>query len=438
VKKMKVGLAPNYRTTNGQLLAKRYFSGFPLAHDTYNAISKASDGKIYYVLSSESIEEGGKMYVYDPLTDQTSFLADLTSVCGEGSKRSVPQGKSHVRFYEHGGKLYFSTHVGHYELIDGMDRLPVNLPEGYSAYPGGHILSYDLTTGEFEDIAIMPHGEGVVAMNMDIERGNIYAITWPTGHFVHYNLERGELKDLGRISARGEGGTPGEDFRVLCRSMLIDPRDGTVYFSTAEGDILYYMPQETAIMKLDGVDLRLDYFGQYDPTQPGSMGYNWRKIFWYAPENTAYGVHGNSGYLFRFNPSGKCVEIVDRIASLPSQKSGMADQFSYGYLGFQLGPDNETIYYLTGGPIYIDGKRVEGKERIAKGAARGLENLHLVTYNIPKGKYRDHGPIYYADGSIPTYVNSIAVGADGTIYTLARFKHEGREIQDLIKIEMSI
>ena len=34
------------------LIATSYFSGFDLAHDTYNAISAASDGKIYYVLSS--------------------------------------------------------------------------------------------------------------------------------------------------------------------------------------------------------------------------------------------------------------------------------------------------------------------------------------------------------------------------------------------------
>ncbi len=36
---------------NDHLLAKCYYSGFNLAHDTYNAIAKASDGRIYYVLS---------------------------------------------------------------------------------------------------------------------------------------------------------------------------------------------------------------------------------------------------------------------------------------------------------------------------------------------------------------------------------------------------
>ncbi|GAB2779066.1 hypothetical protein GCM10027275_23240 [Rhabdobacter roseus] len=416
------------------LVATPYYSGFALAHDTYNAITAASDGKIYYVLCSESHQIGGQMHVYDPLTDQTTFLADLTEICGEKDLKAIPQGKSHVRFYEHNGKLYFGTHVGYYQMIDGMERLPENAPDGYQLYPGGHIVSYDLATGEFDDLALVPEGEGLLTMTLDREREHIYALTWPLGYFLDYNLATGELKNLGLTCGRGEAGEVGEDYRVICRSLFVDPRDGLVYLSTGEGDILSYGPGSPSLEKVPELDLRLDYFGKYDPTRPGSMGYNWRKIFWYAPEQVAYGVHGNSGYLFRFDPRARKIEIVERLASEPSQKSGMFDQFSYGYLGFQPGPDGQTIYYLTGGPIYIDGKRVKGAEEIAKGAAKGLENLHLVTYHIPSGTYQDHGPIFYPDGSRPTYVNSVTVGADGAVYTLARFDHDGKEIQDLVKI----
>ena len=125
---------------------------------------------------------------------------------------------------------------------------------------------------------------------------------------------------------------------------------------------------------------------------------------------------------------------MERITSEPSKKSGRFDQFSYGYLGFRLGPDKETIYYLTGGPIYKEGKLLKGVEKIAKGAARGEENLHLITFHIPSRKYTDHGPIYYSDGSRPTYVNSIAVSQDHDLFTLARFEHQGKLIQDLVKI----
>ena len=416
------------------LTAKTYNSGFPQAHDTYNALSTASDGKIYYVLSSDRIDVGGKLYRYDPETDQTNFLADLTEICGEKDLGCIPQGKSHARFYEKDGKLYFSTHVGFYELINGMDRLPVSPPDSYKLYPGGHILSYDLSTGEFEDLAIIPNGEGMVSMTMDIDRGQIYGITWPRGSFIHYDVYTGVLKNLGQISKNGEAGEPGDDFRSLCRSLVVNPQSGTVYFSIAEGDIFAYNPEIGLVEKLEDINLRLDYFGKYDPTRPGSMGYNWRKIFWYKPQNTAYGVHGNSGYLFKFNPDSSYVEIVRRITSEPSQRSGMFDQFSYGYLGFQLGPDGKTIYYLTGGPIYIDGKRVAGASEIAKGAAKGLENLHLITYNIPEDKYLDHGPIFYEDGDRPLYVNSIAVGKGGEVYALARVTENNHTRTDLIKI----
>ena len=55
------------------LTAKPYYSGYELAHDTYNAISTASDGKIYYVLSAAPIDEAGKVYVFDPATEKNKI-----------------------------------------------------------------------------------------------------------------------------------------------------------------------------------------------------------------------------------------------------------------------------------------------------------------------------------------------------------------------------
>ena len=65
----------------------------------------------------------------------------------------------------------------------------------------------------------------------------------------------------------------------------------------------------------------------------------------------------------------------------------MFDQFSYGYLGFTLGPDGRTLYYLTGGPVYVGGKRVAGKSKTAMGESKGIEDLHLITWDVPTGKY---------------------------------------------------
>jgi hypothetical protein len=424
------------RNPNSPLIARSFDSGFLDAHDTYNAMSMASDGCLYYVLSSDKIDVGGQMFRFNPSTEEINHLGDLNDICGQSGKKCIAQGKSHVLFYEYQQKLYFATHVGYYQLIDGMDRLPEQAPDGFDLYPGGHILSYDLGNETFEDLAIIPNGEGVVSMCMDTKRGNMFGITWPTGQFFTYQVNDKKLTLLGKISGNGEAGTPGKDFRSLCRALVVDEDTGYCYLTTIEGDIYYVDPMELKMHRLADVHLRLDYFGKYEPSLPGTMGYHWRQIFWYAPEQVAYGVHGNSGYLFKFDPKAQSIDIVERITSLPSKKSGFFDQFSYGYLGFSLGPDGKTIYYLTGGPIFENGKRIEGEKSIAKGAAKGLENLHLITYEIPTNTYQDHGPIFYENGDRPLYVNSISVDAAKNVYTLARVNRNGKIITDLIKINL--
>jgi hypothetical protein len=416
-----------------KLIARTYNSGFALAHDTYNGMGAASDGKIYYVLSAEPHDVAGQMYSFDPASGQIKHLGDLTEAAGERGKKVVSQGKSHVTFVESKGKLYFATHVGYYSIIDGMEKMGIP-PAGWQPYQGGHLLAYDMRSGKFESLAVAPRREGILTMNMDTSRGRIYGLTWPTGYFFRYDLARKDLKDLGAFFLQGENGK-GATYRTICRSFAIDPRDGNVYFTTGEGAIHRYRYDSDSVETVAGDNMKKDYFGLYEPTSPGHMAYNWRQVVWYGPENAVYGVHGNSGYLFRFDPRAERVEIVDRITSEPSQRSGMFDQFSYGYLGFALGPDGRTLYYLTGGPIYREGKRVAGKESTAKGEAKGEENLHLVTYDIPARKYTDHGAIFFENGGRPLYVNSIAVGKDSTVYSLSRITEGGKTRTDLFSVK---
>jgi hypothetical protein len=409
---------------------RRIDSGFHRSHDTYNGIGAASDGCVYYVLCAESFTEGARMFRYEPISRRVSAVADLTEACGETG--AVPQGKSHVNFYEYSGKLYFGTHVGIYSNADGKEGMPAP-PPGLAAYPGGHFLSYDLSTGATEDLGLAPGGEGILTMAVDGPRGRAYAITWPRGHLVTLDLGARRVSDLGPVSALGEAGV-GNTYRTLCRSLQVDPFDGSVYFTVSEGWICRLRFGDSRWTAVEGDDLRKDYFGQYDVSSPGHMAYNWRQTFWYEPEGVIYGVHGNSGYLFRFDPRNERVEVLDRIASLPSRRSGMFDQFSYGYLGFGLGP-GDTIYYLTGGPIYENGRRIRGKAQTARGEAKGEENLHLILYNLRHGTYEDRGPLFFEDGLRPSYVNSIAITAEERVYSISRVRPEGSAHSDLMVIE---
>ncbi len=415
-----------------KLVARTYNSGFPDSHDTYNGMSTGLDGTIYYVLCSEKFDVAGQMYSFNPASERIEHLGDLNEACGEKDLKAVAQGKSHVRFIESGGRLYFATHIGYYTIKDGMETVG-DPPPGYKPYPGGHFLSYDPATRKFENLAVAPHQEGILSMTMDTARGRIYGLTWPTGYLLRYDLGDRQLRNLGTFAAQGEKGK-GSEYRTLCRSLVVDPEDGVLYFTNSEGSILRYTPSNGMVEKVAGVDLVKDYFGAYDPASPGHMGYNWRQTFWHPVERVIYGVHGNSGYLFRFDPRTPEVEVVERITSLPSKKSGMFDQFSYGYLGFALGPDGRTIHYLTGGPVYVEGKRVAGKKSTAKGESKGQENLHLVTFDIPDAKYTDQGPILFNNDDRPAYVNSIAVGRDGDVYTLSRITEQGKTRTDLIRL----
>ena len=188
--------------------------------------------------------------------------------------------------------------------------------EGFKAYRGGHILSYDMIKKTFEDLGIAPHNEGIITMNMDTNRGLIYGLTWPTGYLFRFDVARKELKDLGPFTGKVEDGV-GHDFRVVCRSIAINPEDGTIYMTNAEGQIKCLKAGQDKVETIEGEDMKKDYFGTYDIFTSGSMAYNWRQAFWYTPEKKLYGVHGNSGYLFRFDPTIPRIEVLERLTSVP-------------------------------------------------------------------------------------------------------------------------
>jgi hypothetical protein len=414
------------------LIAQAYDSGFEMNHDTWNGMGVASDGKVYYVLCSESADRGAQMFSFDPATGQIRHLGDLTEACGEKGLKAIPQGKSHVTFVESDGKLYFATHLAYYNPgggAAGAKEKKAAPPPGYRPYPGGHFLAYDMAHGTFERLASAPHGEGILAMAMDTRRGRLYGLTWPTGYFLRYDLAKREMRQLGPVAGQGEAGD-GPTYSALCRAIVVDPDDGSAYLTTSAGDILRYRYDRDSLETVVGVDLRKDYFGIWDPTKPGHMGYNWRQAVWHPVEKVIYGVHGNSGYLFRFDPHAVRIDVLDRITSEPSKRSGMYDRFRYGYLGFTLGPDQRTLYYLTGGPVE-PGEQSPSSQSTKE---EPQENLHLVTYDIPTGRCVDHGAIFFADGERPSNVQSIAVSQDGTVYALARIPRSGRREPDLIRI----
>jgi hypothetical protein len=151
-------------------------------------------------------------------------------------------------------------------------------PAGYTPYPGGPLLAFDMARNSFEDLGLAPNREGILTMNMDTARGRIYGLTWPTGCFFRYDLAKKEMKDFGPVSEQGENGK-GPTFRTICRAIAVNPEDGSAYFTLSTGDILRYSYERDALEALKGEDLRGEAKGlenlhliTYPPSDPTLCG----------------------------------------------------------------------------------------------------------------------------------------------------------------------
>lgn len=401
------------------LHARTYNSHFPKPAglgESYNGIGVSDDGTIYYTIDSRVYNIPGQMYSLNSKTGQITHVADLNTATGQGDIKAVAQGKVHVDFMQYRDKLYFSTHLGYYKESSGIERRAV-APDGYQAYPGGHFISYDLLTRKFHSLAIAPHGEGIIAFNMDGNRGRLYGLTWPSGDFLSFDLKTHRLRDFGSFFEKGEAGTIGSTYRAICRRIVLDPDDGNVYWTTGDGTLREYLYKSDSVGTVPDVSLRKDYFGQFDPSKYG-MAYNWRAAVWNPNDHSIYGINGASGYLFRFDPVTRKLRVLRRLTSRPSQASGMFDKVPYGYLGLALDAGTDTLYYLTGSPLP---------------PRPGLdEGSHLITYDIATGKYEDHGEIMLDNGEPAGDEQAIVIGHHGTIYTLTKMHRDGRLVMDLI------
>lgn len=428
--------------------ARIHPSGFEMSDSNFYSLNVLSDGYVYYTLCSHNIDTHGRIYRYSPETDTVSLFADLGVVTGEAGKKTLPHGKSHSPIFEAEGKIYFATHYGFYQGNEGKEE-PAPPPQGYSPYPGGKIMEYDGLTGEFHVLACAPPEEGIITMDMDAERKVIYCLTWPKGIFMYYDIGKKELKIIGPVSRGGEVGL-GDNYLCLCRDFAIDPRNGTVYFTNADGEVLRFDRADGRV-ETASVHMRKDVFGILDPHKGGHQGYNWRRILWNPGYEKFFGVHAKTGYLFTFDPENEKIEILDRICSEYSKKHGLYEFFRYGYLTLTTAPgDFDTLYYISGFYKFTDPNEEQRSLQMRQGSYEHSEKSYeeirsfitLVTYHIPTGTYADHGVIRLEDGRYPSLTQSIAIHPNGRIYTCPWLEREGgkpggplRQYCDLISFE---
>ena len=419
-------ITPGNRVAHDAVLsACLHPSEFERSDSNFFSLSPASDGCIYYTLSSHDIDTHARIYRYDPRADEVRLLGVLGEIVGEAGAGTIPQGKSHSPFFELDGKLYIATHYGFF-MSSGNKERPAGVPEGYKQYPGGHLLEYDMATGAFRDLAKAPTAEGIITFGLDPKYRRLYCLTWPKGLFLYYELDTGEMHNLGPVSLDGEVGE-GDRYMCLCRAFGVVPDTGAVYMTNPTGEILRYTPGADGVTALEQESLKRDILGSRDPHQPGHQGFNWRMVVWHPRHGVFFGVHPGSAYLFQFDPETERVELIDRICADALRRSGGLEPFRYGYLTLALGGDGDTLYYLTGVPGLVseDGREVS-------------EVTHLITYNLRTGKCIDHGVLRLPDGRYPLMSQTLAVHPNGKLYACPWIEKPGRTPEDSVTRQVDL
>jgi len=155
----------------------------------------ASDGNCYFASSTHDNKHGAAFFRYDPDTGVLTMLTnDITLVCGEDPTVTTPQGKIHSDIVEHDGWLYFATHLGN------------EWPEGEAAYPGAHVLGYELASGQFRDFGVIRSNYTIYAgIGLDPVRDKllVYAtqdwLASPTSYVYRIDIPTGTKELLGQV-----------------------------------------------------------------------------------------------------------------------------------------------------------------------------------------------------------------------------------------------
>jgi hypothetical protein len=318
----------------------------------------------------------------------------------------LPHGKIHTPLIEHDGNLYFSTHTSQY-----VGSLPdISPADVRKPYHGGHLLRYNLTTGELEELAHLGlANEGIITMAVDTANGVLYGLTWPTGLLISYELDEGLLHNWGAVQERGEWGRFPDEWNFINRRLAIDPA-GNLYGATDTGRIWHFEPGEQR--PVDYLDpLTLDHVPPVQEIdfevkpEPHSWWRNWRTILWNPNTGSFWGLHGGSTQLFEFNPSRGTLRSV-RSLRAEGVGDGQRNPFRT-QLGLTLGPDN-MLYYLAHGPaVHIAGRRDVGS------------SVHLLTYDIDADELVDQGTLVGPDNRRVFFTESIEIAPSGDIYSVA-------------------
>ena len=183
-------------------------------------------------------------------------------------------------------------------------RFPEPVEKDYATgYDGGHIISYDMATGDFMDYGAPVARASWPYHRVDTQRGMIYAVGF-YGEFLAW--------DINERKTRWAGYLPG-DMQWNNRAILLDRKSGMVYTTNAdesdkEKHMIKYDPFKNRFFKLNCHMPLNNETGTYDPMRAQTRDSGHDSLF--------RGVT-NNGTLFTFDPEKE--EIADKGLNWPGE-----------------------------------------------------------------------------------------------------------------------
>lgn len=373
----------------GPTLVVRSFPLNDFVHELdgqWQGMTIASDGKVYFASSSHSARHGAAFFRYDPAKGNVDQLCeDVTRLCGEDPTQAPPQGKIHSDIMEVDGWLYFATHLANYWR------------EAVNAYTGGHIVGYNLATGEFRDLGIVhPNYTIYSGIAADKARKRLYVFVTPFraeadlqphdgSRLYRIDLTTGAKTDLGVLAPR----------RSASSHLFVDPA-GDCYLTAAKSNnsLFRVAAGSDVIERLDDA-----LPPRHDFSKPDVLAANQRERFirWGSPSpdgRTWLFAIQDCGNLWRFTPT----------PSGTGDGPGRFEKAAFPgptYLGMAM--NSKRVFFV---------QRADGKPGVK------ADNLHLRSVSLtgPSGEVADHGRIVDQHDRIPWRIESMAADDHGRVF----------------------
>lgn len=284
----------------------------------FGDVTKGPNGRFYFSLGNH-LYHGGNGYIieYDPASRLHRIVVDLQETVG-WEEGVWSDGKIH-------GDLDVSPEGDMWALtFSGPRPTAQDLQE--VDYRGGHLLRYNVFTGEAEDLGKPFEGDTWAYHAWDWERGVLFGVGQAKNSVMIYDTAERRLI---------YGGFPPPDMTWWMRSILIDRDTGVIYSTNSDrsgegpNNFIRWERRNNSFAHMKARPPENPALGRNDPLR----AYGKRKT-----SDGAFWCMGDSGTIFKFYPAEDRTEYV----ALNWGEAGLYTT------NLAVSPKGRYLYYLPG------------------------------------------------------------------------------------------